>query len=88
MRNLLQYPVDRHEIATFLRNCRVAADPQKTGAVGDMSPILLDHVIAIVEAAFDLADGFDRRGREPGMGFVIPFSEATKLLQATALRSA
>lgn len=80
MRNLLEYPVTRQEILLFLGRVRDERDP---ALIGDMSPILCEHVIDIVKAAFDLADGFNRRMDEPGMGFVTPFPEATKLLEAT-----
>ena len=82
MRNLLEYPVTRAEVLNFLEDLRTAHHPDVTGRVGDMSPILLKHVTEIVEAAFDLRDGFDRRGKEPGMGFVVPFPEATALILA------
>lgn len=82
MRNLLEYPVTRQELLLFLGQLRSEHDPHITGACGDMSPILLDHITKIVQAAFELRDGFDRRCKEPGMGFVVPFPEATKLILA------
>lgn len=85
MRNLLEYPVTRQEILLFLGAERSEHDPELTGAIGDMSPILIDHIIAIVTASFELHDGFQRRMNEKGMGFVVPFPEATKFIQATAL---
>mgnify|MGYP003559076255 CR=1 FL=1 len=57
MRNLLEYPVTRAEVLNFLEDLRTAHHPDVTGRVGDTSPILLKHVTAIVEAAFDLRDG-------------------------------
>lgn len=85
MRNLVEYPVTRQEILLFLGAERGAHDPEITGLIGDMSPVLLDHIIEIVIAAFELRDGFERRMSERGMGFVVPFTEATKLMHATSL---
>ena len=85
MRNLLEYPVTRQEVLLFLGAERIERDPEFIGLCGDMSPILIEHVIEIVKAAFELHDGFQRRMNEKGMGFVVPFPEATKLLKATAL---
>jgi hypothetical protein len=79
MRNLLEYPVTRDEVLECLTRLRADLNPE---LIGDMTPVLLDHAIAIVKTAFDLRDGFDRRGKEPGMGFVVPFPEATALIKA------
>jgi hypothetical protein len=81
MRNLQAYPLTKSEIIQFLLEQRTAADPQATGLVGDMSPVILDQISKIVDAAFALCDAFSRR-TQPGMGFVIPFPEATALLEA------
>lgn len=80
MRNLLQYPVTQDELLTELR--RQMQDAMSEQRCGDMRPLLLQHTIEIVEAAFALLKGFDRRAAEPGMGFVIPFPEATALIEA------
>jgi hypothetical protein len=85
MRNLLEYPVTRQEILLYLGAERSENDPELTGLIGDMSPILIDHIIDIVKAAFEMSDGFQRRMGERGMGFVVPFVEATALIRATSL---
>jgi len=73
------------ELLLWLGAERSAHDPKITGLCGDMTPIYLDAITKIVTAAFDMCDGFERR-TEPGKGFVIPFPEATKLLQACKLK--
>lgn len=87
MRNLLQYPVTKQELLLHLGAERGANDPEITGLVGDMTPLYLEHITKIVVAAFELCDGFERRMSERGMGFVVPFAEATKLMQACKLDS-
>lgn len=82
MRNLLKHPVTRQEILLYLGAERGSHDPEVTGRIGDMSPIYIDHLIEIVSAAFEMADGFQRRMNQPGMGFVTPFPEATKLIRS------
>lgn len=86
MRNLAQHPVTKQELLLWLGAERGANDPAITGACGDMTPLYLDHLIAIATAAFEMCEGFDRRAAEPGMGFVIPFPEATKLIEACKLK--
>ena len=85
MRNLMQYPITKQEILLHLGAERGANDSEITGLVGDMRPLYLEHIISIVIAAFELCDGFERRMSERGMGFVVPFPEATKLMQACKL---
>jgi len=80
MRNLLQYPVTQDEILQSLRSQK--RDIEQEQRIGDMRPLVLRHTIEIVEATFGLLKGFDRRAAEHGMGFVIPFSEATALVKA------
>ncbi len=80
MRNLLQYPVTQEEILESLRG--QATSIRNEECIGDMRPLILRHTIEIVEAAFGLLKGFDRRDQECGMGFVIPFAEATALVKA------
>jgi hypothetical protein len=85
VRNLAQYPVTRQEILLFLGAERSEHDPRITGLVGDISPLLLDHIVEIVKASFGMCDGFQRRMNEKGMGFVVPFPEATALIKACSL---
>lgn len=80
MRNLLQYPVTQEEILESLR--RQMLDIRAEERIGDMRPLVLRHTIEILEAAFGLLKGFDRRAADRGMGFVIPFTEATALIKA------
>ena len=85
MRNLVEYPVTRQEILLFLSAEKGARDPEITGLYGDMSPILIDHLIEIVKASFEMCDGFQRRMNQKGMGFVVPFPDATALIKACNL---
>jgi hypothetical protein len=80
MRNLNEYPVTRQEILAFLEEeyCKCNLD-----LTGNMRPVLLSHIITIVQASFEMHDGFLRRLNQPGMKFVTPFPEATKLIRAT-----
>lgn len=84
MRNLLQYPVTQEEILESLRSQKRAIEQEQR--IGDIRPLILRHTVEIVEAAFGLLKGFDRRDQERGMGFVIPFPEATALVKACDFR--
>jgi hypothetical protein len=85
MRNLQQYPLTKAEVVQYLLEQRTACDPAVTGLIGDMSPVILERISKIVDAAFAMCDGFIRR-TDPGMGFVIPFPEATALLEACKMQ--
>jgi hypothetical protein len=80
VRNLLKYPVTQEEILESLR--KQMLDIRAEGRIGDMRPLVLRHTTEILEAAFGLLKGFDRRAAERGMRFVIPFNEATALIKA------
>lgn len=80
MRNLLEYPVTQEEILQSLRAQKLEIQGEQR--IGDIRPLVLRHSIEIIEAAFALLKGFDERAKQPGMGFVIPFVEATALIKA------
>lgn len=75
MRNLLDYPVTRDEVLECLNRLRADLDP---ALIGDMTPVLLSHAIAVIKTAYELRDGF--ANRQPA--FVVPFSEAAALCRA------
>lgn len=85
MRNLLEYPLTKQELLLWLGTEQCAHNPETTGLCGDMTPVYLSAITDIVMAAFEMCDGFERRGKEPGMGFVVPFPEAAALIKACRL---
>lgn len=48
MRNLEEYPITREELSEFMDQIARDVDPEKTGLIGDLRPLMIREIAAIV----------------------------------------
>lgn len=83
MRNLLQYPVTEKEIVDCLRS--IAAEKMREERIGDMRATLLDCAAEIVETAYDMLRGIEKRFKDNPdsvLKYCTPWDKATDLIRA------
>lgn len=92
MRNLDEYPITEKEIVDALRSQadKLLDVPFDQRPFGDLTPMCLSAAVDIVEAAFDMLRGIERRfidNPKSHMRWVTPWDKATKMIEATRRKS-
>lgn len=83
MRNLRQYPITELEILEVLR--RVSLEKASDGTIGGTDSVCLDVAAEIVEAAYNILRGIEKRFKDnPGsaLRYCTPWDKATDLIHA------